>query len=86
MKSLLMALVGLLATVREIVLETYRRIPGNQAMDRVADLLTRPIRGLAGSALRTFPKLKRWEWLLEIERIRFQLVDPDAFSPIRLWK
>ena len=70
MNQILLAVGRLLAALQKIVVETYRRIPGNRAFDWLAKALTRPIRALARGTLKVFPRLKKWEWLLEIQRIQ----------------
>jgi hypothetical protein len=70
MKKALVAVARFLATTQRVVIEFLRRIPGSQQVEGFADIATRPIRNLASFFLRKFPGLKRWEWLLEIDRLQ----------------
>lgn len=83
MNGLLLKLAGLLSRVQQQVVRIYRGIPGHRAFDWLAAALTRPIRGLANLALRLFPKLKEWEWLLEIQRIR--IMHPTLLLVLLAW-
>lgn len=70
MTKALTALARAVATAQRVVIETLRRIPGSDAVEELAEFVTRPIRALADWCLRRLPWLARWEWLLEIDRLR----------------
>ena len=70
MKKALGAMAKALATVQRVATELLRQIPGSQQVEDFSEVATRPIRNLAGLFLGKFPWLKRWEWLLEIDRLR----------------
>ena len=70
MRNALQTVAQALATAQRVVIEKLRQIPGSQQVEEFADGATRPVRKLAEFFLRRFPGLQRWEWLLEIDRLR----------------
>ena len=70
MKQVFVNIAQFLVWVQQTVIALLRQIPGSEQVEAIAEGVTRPIRGLAAFFLRKFPWLKRWEWLLEIERLQ----------------
>ena len=70
MNKIFLALAGRLAAAQRWLLEQIQKIPGYPFVEDLAEVLTRPVRGLADRVLRLFPSLRRLEWLLEIEPVK----------------
>jgi hypothetical protein len=68
--TLVKRLLALIATSQKRVQETLVSLPGWHQTEKLAATLTAPVRWLANSTQRAIPITRRFDWLLEIERIK----------------
>ena len=63
-------LLGQIAKLQKSVQAALLKTPGWRQFERLAAALTSPVRRFASATQRTFPFTRRFDWLLEIERIK----------------
>ncbi len=63
-------LLGQVARLQKFVQEKLVNTPGWRQFEKLAAVLTAPVRRLASATQRTFPFTRRFDWLLEIERLK----------------
>ena len=63
-------LLAVVARLQKRVIETLTSLPGWHQIEKLAQVLTTPVRWLANSTQRALPVTRRFDWLLEIERIK----------------